>query len=166
MFSSMHKAIQTGCVIRPSPPMVKPLPSPIKGDIYKVPSSGGAATPLTFHEANDLMPVWSKDGKQIAFASDRFGDFDVLVIPAEGGEAKRITWHSAPEYPYSFTTDNKSVIFGSTRMDMASNRTFPTGSQPELYKVGAEWRTCGAGIIYPCRMGELQQQWTVYAVPG
>jgi len=107
-----------------------------KGDIYKVPSSGGAATPLTFHEANDLMPIWSKDGKQIAFASDRFGDFDVLVIPAEGGEAKRITWHSAPEYPYSFTTDNKSVIFGSTRMDVASNRTFPTGSQPELYKAG------------------------------
>ncbi|TDO22259.1 S41 family peptidase [Sediminibacterium goheungense] len=107
-----------------------------KGDIYKVPSSGGTATPLTFHEANDMMPVWSKDGKQIAFASDRFGDFDVLLIPAEGGEAKRITWHSAPEFPYSFTNDNKSVIFGSTRMDVASNRTYPTGSQPELYKVG------------------------------
>lgn len=107
-----------------------------KGDIYKVPTSGGSATPLTFHEANDLMPIWSKDGKQLAFASDRFGDFDVFVIPAEGGEAKRITWHSAPEYPYSFSTDNKSVIFGSTRMDMASNRTYPTGSQPELYKVG------------------------------
>lgn len=107
-----------------------------KGDIYKVPSSGGSATPLTFHEANDLMPIWSKDGKQLAFASDRFGDFDVFVIPAEGGEAKRITWHSAPEYPYSFSADNKSVIFGSTRMDMASNRTYPTGSQPELYKVG------------------------------
>lgn len=107
-----------------------------KGDIYKVPASGGSATPLTFHEANDLMPIWSKDGKQLAFASDRFGDFDVFVIPAEGGEAKRITWHSAPEYPYSFSTDNKSVIFGSTRMDMASNRTYPTGSQPELYKVG------------------------------
>lgn len=107
-----------------------------KGDIYKVPTSGGSATPLTFHEANDLMPIWSKDGKQLAFASDRFGDFDVFVIPAEGGEAKRITWHSAPEYPYSFSADNKSVIFGSTRMDMASNRTYPTGSQPELYKVG------------------------------
>lgn len=107
-----------------------------KGDIYKVPTSGGSATPLTFHEANDLMPIWSKDGKQLAFTSDRFGDFDVFVIPAEGGEAKRITWHSAPEYPYSFSADNKSVIFGSTRMDMASNRTYPTGSQPELYKVG------------------------------
>lgn len=145
-----------------------------KGDIYKVPSSGGTATPLTFHEANDLMPIWSKDGKQIAFASDRFGDFDVLLIPAEGGEAKRITWHSAPEYPYSFTTDNKSVIFGSTRMDMASNRTYPTGSQPELYKVGlnggrveqvlstpAEWVSLSANgqyMLYQDKKGG-ENQW-------
>ncbi|MFW2475504.1 MAG: S41 family peptidase [Sediminibacterium sp.] len=145
-----------------------------KGDIYKVPSSGGSATPLTFHEANDLMPIWSKDGKQLAFASDRFGDFDVFVIPAEGGEAKRITWHSAPEYPYSFSADNKSVIFGSTRMDMASNRTYPTGSQPELYKVGlnggrveqvlstpAEWvsfSNTGQHMLYQDKKGG-ENQW-------
>lgn len=106
-----------------------------KGDLYKVPASGGTATMLTLHEANDLMPVWSKDGKQIAFASDRYGDFDVFLIAAEGGEAKRLTYHSTPEFPYSFTTDNKAVLFGATRMDAASNRTYPTGSQPELYKV-------------------------------
>jgi len=35
------------------------------------------------------MPVWSRDGRQIAFASDRYGNFDVFVIPAEGGEARR-----------------------------------------------------------------------------
>jgi Tol biopolymer transport system component/C-terminal processing protease CtpA/Prc len=81
------------------------------------------------------MPVWSNDGKQIAFASDRYGNFDIFVIPAEGGEAKRLTYYSTPEYPYSFTNDNKSVIFGSTRLDDASNRNYPTSSQPELYKV-------------------------------
>ena len=106
-----------------------------KGDIYKVPSSVGTATMLTLHEANDLMPIWSKDGKHIAFASDRHGDFDVFLVAAEGGEPKRLTYHSVPEFPYSFTADNKSILFGSTRQDAASNRTYPTGSQPELYKV-------------------------------
>ncbi|MEI8073814.1 MAG: S41 family peptidase [Bacteroidota bacterium] len=106
-----------------------------KGDLYRVPSSGGTAIPLTLHEAHDFMPVWSNDGKQIAFASDRFGNFDIFVIPAEGGEAKRLTYYSTPEYPYAFTNDNKSVIFGSTRLDDASNRNYPTSSQPELYKV-------------------------------
>ena len=81
------------------------------------------------------MPVWSHDGKQIAFASDRFGNFDVFVMPAEGGEARRLTFHSAHEYPYAFSRDDKSVLFGAARMDTAANRHFPTGSQPELYRV-------------------------------
>ncbi|MBC7903777.1 MAG: PD40 domain-containing protein, partial [Gemmatimonadaceae bacterium] len=83
-----------------------------KGDIYKVPSSGGDAVPLTLHEAYDVMPVWSHDGKQIAFASDRYGNADVYVMPATGGEAKRLTFHSSNDIPYDFTPDNKNVLFG------------------------------------------------------
>ena len=50
-----------------------------KGDIYRVDANGGVAVPLTIHEAQDMMPVWSHDGKTIAFASDRYGNFDVFV---------------------------------------------------------------------------------------
>ena len=106
-----------------------------KGDIYRVPAAGGTAIALTTHEAEDFMPVWSHDGKQIAFASDRFGNFDIFVMPAEGGEARRLTFHSAQEYPYTFSPDDRFVYFGAARMDTASNRAFPTASQPELYRV-------------------------------
>ncbi|HEX7847224.1 MAG TPA: peptidase S41, partial [Chitinophagaceae bacterium] len=106
-----------------------------KGDLYKVPATGGTATALTIHEAHDFMPVWSHDGKSIAFASDRYGNFDIYVISAEGGEAKRLTYHSANEYPYDFSPDDKAVLFGGVRVDLASNRLYPTGSQPELYNV-------------------------------
>ena len=106
-----------------------------KGDLWKVAAAGGAATPLTLHEAHDFMPVWSKDGKTIAFASDRFGNFDVYTIAADGGEAKRLTFHSANEFPYEFNVDNQSVVFGSSRQDVAANRQFPTGYMPELYSV-------------------------------
>lgn len=106
-----------------------------EGDLYRVPASGGAAVALTSHEAHDYMPVWSRDGKQIAFASDRHGNFDVFVMPAEGGEPTRLTYHSAAEYPYAFANDGKSVYFGAARQDAATNRSFPTGSQPELYLV-------------------------------
>src|SRR5690242_15398738 len=77
-----------------------------KGDLYRVASSGGAATALTTHPAHDFMPVWSRDSKQIAFASDRYGNFDIYIMPAEGGEPRRLTFHSAPEYPYSFSADD------------------------------------------------------------
>lgn len=106
-----------------------------KGDLYKVAAAGGTAIPLTIHEAHDFMPVWSRDGKSIAFASDRYGNFDVFVIPAEGGQAKRLTFHSAAEYPYSFTNDNKNVIFGSARMDLPANRQYPAAYMSELYSV-------------------------------
>ena len=106
-----------------------------KGDLYRVPATGGTATALTVHDAHDFMPVWSHDGKTIACASDRFGNFDVFVMPSGGGEARRLTVHSAAEYPYAFTNDDQGVLFGAARMDTAGNRLYPTGSQPELYRV-------------------------------
>jgi tricorn protease len=96
-----------------------------KGDLYKVPASGGEAYPLTLHEAHDYMPVWSRDGKWIAFASDRYGNFDVYVMPAAGGEAKRLTFHSANDLPYDFTPDGKQVLFGTNRNDVYTSARFP-----------------------------------------
>ena len=106
-----------------------------KGDLYTIPTSGGKANQLTFHEAHDFMPVWSKDGSKIAFASDRYGNFDVYIMSAMGGDAKRLTYHSNDEMPYSFSAEDKTVIFGGVRQDLAEHRQYPTGSQPELYQV-------------------------------
>ncbi len=106
-----------------------------KGDLFRIPASGGEAVPLTLHEAHDTSPVWSPDSQWIAFASDRFGNFDVFVMPAAGGQARRLTFHSASEMPFAFSPDGRDVFFGAARLDTASNRLFPTGSQPELYKV-------------------------------
>ncbi|MCB0578440.1 MAG: PD40 domain-containing protein, partial [Phaeodactylibacter sp.] len=109
-----------------------------KGDLYRVPSEGGLAYPLTLHEAYDHSPVWSHDGKSIAFASDRYGNFDVYVMPAEGGAARRLTYHSAGDYPSDFTADDKAVLFTSSRLDIASNAQFPSGVLPELYQIPVE----------------------------
>ena len=106
-----------------------------KGNIYTVPATGGEAHQLTFHTAHDTHPVWSRDGSKIAFASDRFGNFDIYVMDSQGGEAKRLTFHSAGEYPSNFTQDNKSILFHATRQDHHLHRQFPSGSQPELYAV-------------------------------
>ena len=106
-----------------------------KGDLYKVPTSGGEATQLTFHKAHDYMAVWSKDGSKIAFASNRYGNFDVFVMSAKGGNATRLTFHSTNESPYSFSSDDQNIVFGATRQDDVKHRQYPTGSQPELYSV-------------------------------
>lgn len=106
-----------------------------QGDIFKVPSEGGAATPLTLHEGYDYHPVWSHDGKSLAFASNRYGNGDVYVMPAEGGQATRLSYHSAWEVPTDFTPDNQAVIYSSSQMDAASNQMYPSGVLPELYQI-------------------------------
>jgi len=106
-----------------------------KGDIYSVAARGGSAVPLTISESYEYAPVWSHDGKWIAFASDRYGNFDVFVMPSTGGEAKRLTYFSGREIPSSFTADDKRVLFAAVRQDLASDGQFPTGAMSELYSV-------------------------------
>lgn len=106
-----------------------------KGDIYKVSASGGSAVQLTSRDSYECEPVWSPDGKKIAFASDRNGNFDLFVMPSSGGAAKRITFDSASELPSTFSPDGKYVYFSATIQDPVASVSFPTTRQPELYKV-------------------------------
>lgn len=84
-----------------------------KGDLFSVPVTGGLARQLTTNAGYDAYPVWSSDGKKIAFASDREGSMDVFYIPASGGAAKRLTTHSANEIPRAWLNDS-TVVFTAT----------------------------------------------------
>lgn len=106
-----------------------------KGDLYKVPTDGGQATALTVYDGQDFRPVWSNDGQHIAFASDRYGNFDIFVMPANGGQAMRLTFHSSNDYPYVFAPDNQSILFGASRLDHVNNSMFPSGTLSELYRI-------------------------------
>ena len=145
-----------------------------KGDIYKVPVQGGTATQLTTQASYEANPVWSPDGKQIAFASDRNGNFDLFIMPADGGTARRLTYHSASEIPSAFTPDGKFVLFSASIQDPAQSALFPTGAMTELYKVPvtggrteqvlatpAEW-VCfdksGKNFLYQDRKG-FEDEW-------
>ncbi len=140
-----------------------------KGDLYKVDTKGGTAIILTTNPAYDFMPVWSPDGKTIAFASNRFGNFDVFTIPIEGGIPTRLTFHSNNEYPSAFSLDGKNIIFSAQIQDNSKNIQFPDNILSELYSVSttggrvnqilttpaedANFSTNGKLIVYQDRKG-------------
>ena len=109
-----------------------------KGDIYKVSTKGGTAVQLTTHDSYECSPVWSADGKQIAFASDRHGNLDIFTMSADGGSATRLTYNSVAEVPQAFSPDGKWVLFGAAIQDPAASVMFPDNTLPELYKVPAK----------------------------
>ncbi|AIE88139.1 TolB protein precursor [Fimbriimonas ginsengisoli Gsoil 348] len=88
------------------------------------PSSGGKAVPLTNHVEMDDNPIWSPDGKYVAFASNRSGNWDVYIVPAGGGQTRRLTYHSGSDIPSDWSPDGKTILIRTTRDD--SNNGFYT----------------------------------------
>ncbi|NDJ63307.1 MAG: hypothetical protein GYB67_19460 [Chloroflexi bacterium] len=60
-------------------------------DIYITDTANGVTLQLTDHEGYDSAPVWSPDGRWLAFISDREGDFSAYVMDAAGGDPRRVT---------------------------------------------------------------------------
>lgn len=108
-----------------------------KGDLYCVPANGGEARQLTTHAAYDSQPIWSPDGKKIAFTSNREGSLDVYIISAKGGAPTRLTTNSGKETPIAFK-DNDHVLFSANIMPTAQSNLFAANEFSQVYEVSTE----------------------------
>ncbi|MGS0695806.1 amidohydrolase family protein [Shewanella sp. 0m-4] len=61
------------------------------GDIYQMPIAGGEATPLAEGIAWQMQPVYSPDGKYIAFTSDEDGGDNIWIMEADGSNPRPVT---------------------------------------------------------------------------
>lgn len=82
-------------------------------NIWLVPTAGGPASQLT-QSGHDSSPVWSPDGKAIAFLSSRGGDSQVYLLSLEGGEVQRLTKLSTGADLVKWSPDGKTIAFTSS----------------------------------------------------
>jgi Tol biopolymer transport system component len=71
--------------------------APTERDIYVINRDGSGFKDLSQTAGDDLHPSWSLDGKQIAFSSNRDGNYELYVMNADGSNQTRITNNQAPD---------------------------------------------------------------------
>jgi tricorn protease len=92
-------------------------------DLWVAHADGSQPRRLTVDAGIESSPIFSPDGKLIAFSAQYDGNTDVFVVPVEGGSPKRLTWHPNPDLVRGFTPDGKSVLFASNRSTFSNRYT-------------------------------------------
>ena len=80
-------------------------------DLYRKSIDGRVVTQLTADPSQDLMPEISPDGRRVAFASDRHGNWDLFVMSADGGPITQVTFDGAHELHPTWSPDGDRLCY-------------------------------------------------------
>jgi tricorn protease len=103
------------------------------GDVWTAPAGGGDARLLVAHPANEARPIYSPDGKRLAFISNRTGNGDIYLLTFATGELKRLTFDDGNDQLDGWSRDGKWIYFTSSARDIAGMN--------DLFRVSAEGGT-------------------------
>jgi tricorn protease len=89
------------------------------GDIWTAPASGGEARLLVSHPANESRPLYSPDGRRLAFISTRTGNGDIYVLTLDTGDLKRLTFDDSNDQLDAWSADGSWIYFTSSSRDIS-----------------------------------------------
>lgn len=93
-------------------------------DLWLSKVDGSVHRQLTTHAASDRNPVWSPDGKWIAFESTRSGDNQIWLISLDGGEPRQFTTLSTGASQAVWSPDGSMIAFVSEVFPEYSDKPF------------------------------------------
>jgi Tol biopolymer transport system component/C-terminal processing protease CtpA/Prc len=123
------------------------------GDIWTVPATGGAARLLVAHSAHESRPMYSPDGRRLAFNSNRMGGEDVFVMDLSTGGVTRLTHDSGSEQLTGFSADGEWVYFTSNAQDISGMH--------DVYRVRV-----GGGTPMPVAADRYESEFFAAPAPG
>jgi len=84
-------------------------------DIWIAELSTGIFSRATFDPGLEVNPVWSPDGRELVFTSDRNGSFDLYRKVVGGGPEQLIFASHDFKWPHDWLNDGKSVVFTDSK---------------------------------------------------
>jgi Tol biopolymer transport system component/imidazolonepropionase-like amidohydrolase len=116
---TVHEGTSMSVAVSPDGSM---LAIDLQGSIWTLPSTGGTAERITdlFNDAR--QPVWSPDGKWIAFMGYREGNYSIEAVAPDGSNKHKLTWGPFDDREPAWSHDGTRLAFSSDR------GTLPGGS--------------------------------------
>lgn len=84
------------------------------GDVWSVPAAGGTARLLASVGGTGSRPLFSPDGKRIAFVSSQPGAVGIYVVTLDGGILTRLTHDDVTPNLSAWSADGRFVYFSSS----------------------------------------------------
>lgn len=135
-------------------------------DIYSICPDGTNLTQLTNDPAADVDPVWSPDGRRIAFASFRTGSSQVYLMDANGDSHTQLTFEFENDKPVwlpnqsqiAFRTNDGKGFWWWQIIDTATHETtrFSEPSFDHFFQT-LSWSPDGQQIAYMSLVEQAQR---------
>jgi Tol biopolymer transport system component len=135
-------------------------PVDLRYQILIFPGNGAPPTPFTFGPPSNGYPVWSRDGSQIAFSSNRSGAGDLYSKAVSGRQPDQARVPASDGYPTDWSPDGRFLAYGSLRHSGGSSRTelwiapVTPGAKPYIF--------ASEGIKEPIARFSPDGQWIAY----
>ncbi|MEP6780960.1 MAG: PDZ domain-containing protein [Gemmatimonadaceae bacterium] len=90
-----------------------------RGEIFTVPAEKGDVRNMTSSSGSaEIDPMWSPDGKSVAYFSDKTGEYKLYIAPQDALTPPREITLPEPSRPYvpSWSPDGKHIAFQDSKM--------------------------------------------------
>ena len=139
-------------------------------NIYRMSMERQITVAVTHNPANDFLPDWSPDGQQIAFVSDRDGNYSIYITDAQGNNTRRLFEESNNQYNPVWSPDGKHIAYitesggygGVMLYDMAAG-TIEALTDTFRTHVDPVWKPDGKSVTF---VSDLDERWNtkIYSV--